>query len=266
MDRRLSMLTLTIGSVQIDGYLLLLCRAAGVMVMAPLVGSRRVPMRMKAALAAMVALVLAPVAPRAPVSGSAVEMGMAAVGELALGIALGFGARLIFAAVQMAGEMADMQSAFGFAGMVSPQTGERASVIGQLQMSVAWLIFLAADGHHTVLLGLGASLAAVPLGSGSGMCGPALAGAAGGLIAAAVRIAAPIVGAVLLADFALGLLTRAAPQMNLLAIGFPVKLMVGLGATLLALPLLVSAERGLLAVMEGILGEVLLSAAQAAPR
>lgn len=254
------MFSLTIELSQLAGYLLLLCRVGGVMAAAPLVGSERVPARLKAALAMMIALVLAPTAGRVPESGSALEMGLAAAGELVLGLAIGFGARLIFAAVQMAGEMADMQSAFGFAGVVSPQTGERTSVIGQLQMSVAWLVFLAADGHHAVLRGLGASLTAVPLGTGSALCAPALTQVVGSLIATSVRIAAPIVGAVILADFALGLLTRAAPQMNLLAIGFPIKLAVGLGATLLALPLLVSAERGLVAMMEGIITAVLVGA------
>jgi flagellar biosynthetic protein FliR len=259
------MLSLTIELSQLAAYLLLLCRVGGVMAAAPMVGSQRVPARLKAALAMMIAVVLAPTVERVPqshavASGSALEMGLAAAGELVLGLAVGFGARLIFSAVQMAGEMADMQSAFGFAGVVSPQTGERASVIGQLQMSVAWLVFLAADGHHAVLRGLGASLTVVPLGTGSALCGPALTQVVGSLIATSVRIAAPIVGAVILADFALGLLTRAAPQMNLLAIGFPIKLAVGLGATLLALPLLVSAERGLVAMMEGIITAVLLGA------
>ena len=264
------MFSLTIELSQLVGYLLLLCRVGGVMAAAPLVGSERLPARLKAALAMAVALVLAPTVERVPeshavashamASGSALEMGLTAAGELVLGLAIGFGARLIFSAVQMAGEMADMQSAFGFAGVVSPQTGERTSVIGQLQMSVAWLVFLAADGHHAVLRGLGASLTAVPLGTGSALCAPALTQVVGSLIATSVRIAAPIVGAVILADFALGLLTRAAPQMNLLAIGFPIKLAVGLGATLLALPLLVSAERGLVAMMEGIIAAVLVGA------
>ncbi|MGA2107169.1 MAG: flagellar biosynthetic protein FliR, partial [Syntrophorhabdales bacterium] len=71
------------------------------------------------------------------------------------------------------------------------------------------------------------------------------------------RMSAPVVAAVLLADLALGLLTRAAPQMKLLAIGFPIKLVVGLWATLLALPLLAGAERGLLWTMEQILSAVL---------
>lgn len=248
---------ITIDLSQITGFLLLACRVAGVTAVAPLVGSQRLPMRVKAALALAISAVLAPCAGPAPECGGAVEMGLTAAGELALGLAIGFAAKLIFATVQMAGEMADMQSAFGFAGVVSPQTGERVSVIGQLQMSVAWLVFLGADGHHVVLHGLAASLAAAPLGGGAGMAAPALTHATAGLLATAVRIAAPIVAAVMLADFALGLLTRAAPQMNLLAIGFPIKLAVGLGATLVALPLLVVAERGLLCVVEGIIRSVL---------
>lgn len=253
------MLTISFDQLQIVRFLLLVCRVAGVMMTAPLIGSERVPARMKAGLAVLVSVVLAPVAGRTPEYEDPAGIGLAAVGELMVGLAIGFGAKLIFAAVNMAGELADLQSGFGFAGVVSPQTGEHVSVIGQLQMSVAWLVFLAANGHHMVLMGLGASLAAIPLGAGSGDCALVLTQAVGGLIAAALRMAAPVVGAVMLSDLALGLLTRAAPQMNLLAIGFPIKLAVGLWATLLSLPLLAGAERGLLSTMETIIRGVLLA-------
>lgn len=240
--------------------LLLFCRVTGVMALAPLMGSERVPGRLKAALAVMVAAVLAPAAGPpggGPDLAGPITVGLAAAGELLIGLAIGFAAKLVFAAVTMAGELADIQAGFGFAGVVSPQSGEQVSVIGQLQMIVSWLIFLGANGHHLVLQGLAASLTAVPLGSGPGLCAPALTHATAGLIAAALRIAAPVVASVLLADLALGLLTRAAPQMNLLAIGFPVKVAVGLWVAMLALPVLGAAERGLLSVMQGVLISVL---------
>jgi len=249
--------TVHVDMAQVMRLLLLFCRIGGVMIVAPLFSSEHVPARARAALALMIAVALAPVSGPAPEVATPVAIGLATAGELMIGLAIGFGARLIFVAVNMAGELADLQSGFGFAGMVSPQMGENVSVIGQLQMSVAWLIFLAANGHHIVLKGLSASLAALPLGSPPGFAAPALTHATATLIATAVRMAAPVVAAVLLADLALGLLTRAAPQMNLLAIGFPIKLAVGLWATLLALPLLATAERGLLWTMEQILSAVL---------
>ena len=251
------MFTVHIDADQLMRVLLLFCRVGGVMLVAPVFGSERVPAQVKAALALMIALVLTPVAGPVPDNGTAIAIGLATASELMIGLAIGFGAKLIFVAVTMAGELADLQSGFGFAGMVSPQTGDHVSVIGQLQMSVAWLIFLGANGHHIILKGLGASLAAIPLGASPGFAAPALTHATAALIATAVRMSAPIVAAVLLADLALGLLTRAAPQMNLLAIGFPIKLVVGLWATLLALPLLAGAERGLLWTMEQILSAVL---------
>jgi len=225
--------------------------------MAPLIGSERVPAQLKAALGLALALVLMPVAGRLPEFTGPAQIGLMAASEAAIGLAIGFAAKLIFAAVSMAGELGDLQSGFGFAGVVSPQTGEHTSVIGQLQLGISWLIFLGANGHHLLLKALGDSFSAVPLGAGPGICALALTHAASGLIATAIQIAAPVVAAVMLSDLSLGLLTRAAPQMNLLAIGFPIKLAVGLWATLLALPLLVSAERGLLWTMERILSSVL---------
>jgi len=253
------MITITVNLSQIIRFLLVLCRVGGVLAVAPLVGSERVPARVKAALAVMISIVLAPLAADGALDTGAPGLVLAACGELVLGLAIGFGARIIFAVVQMAGEMADAQAAFGFAGLVSPDTGGRTSVIGQLQMSLAWLIFLAANGHHIILRGLAQSLAAVPLAGGPGLCAPALTSATAQLIATAVRMAAPVVGATLLADLALGLLTRAAPQMNLLAIGFPIKLAVGLIAALLALPLLGNIVRVLLGMMPDIMHSVLLS-------
>jgi flagellar biosynthetic protein FliR len=250
-------ITFALDPARLVTFLLVFCRVGGVFIAAPLVGSQRLPARLKAALALTISIILAPVATAGPPCADTASMVIAIGRELLLGLALGFGASLIFATIQMAGELADLQSAFGFAGMVSPQTGERSSVIGQLQMSIAWLIFLAADGHYVILQGLGASLAAVPLGAAHGFAAPVLTQALGGLLATSVRIAAPIVAATMLADLALGLLTRAAPQMNLLAIGFPVKLVVGVGATLLSLPLLASAQRGLISVMETIIRGVL---------
>jgi len=133
---------------QLIVFLLVFCRVGGVLALAPVIGSQRVPVRIKAALALAISLALAPCAGPAPACRDAITIALAAGGEVALGLAIGFGARLIFSAIQIAGEMADAQSAFGFAGIVAPDTGERNSVIGQLQTAVASLIFLAADGHH----------------------------------------------------------------------------------------------------------------------
>ena len=254
------MLDITIDLTNITLFLLLFCRVGGTMIAAPLIGSARIPARLKAGLALTISLVLAPVAGDSAAPTGAVALALSAASEIILGLAMGFGASLIFAAVQMAGEMADMQAAFGFAGVVSPQTGERNSVIGQLQVSVAWLIFLGANGHHVVLRGIGGSLAAVPLGRPTGFSAPALTQAFAGLLATSICIAAPIMAAVILTDFSLGMLTRAAPQMNLLAIGFPIKLAVGLAAALLSLPLLASDEYGLISTLDGIVRSIIAAA------
>ncbi len=250
------MLTFTIDLSAVIRFLLVSCRVGGAMTLAPLVGSERLPMRLKAAFALTFAWLLAPVT-TAPRLAGGLSLAIAAVGEILLGLTIGFAARLIFAAVQMAGEMADTQAAFGFAGVVAPDMGQRVSVIGQLQMAVAWLVFVAVNGHRVMLAGMAESFSAVPLGAGPGLCAPALTAAAAGLLGAAVRLAAPIVATALLADLALGLLTRAAPQMNLLAIGFPIKLAAGLLAAMLSLPLLSSEMRSLVEVMQRIMAAAL---------
>jgi flagellar biosynthesis protein FliR len=250
-------MTFTFDLSQLTTFVLLLSRISGVFITAPMVGSERVPARIRLMLGLLVAVAMGALVTKPPVFTNNLELALAIGGEVMLGLALGFGARLIFIVVQMAGELADGQAGFGFAGMVSPDTNERISVIGQLQMALTWLIFLAANGHHLVLEGMAASLAVVPLGHGPGTLAIPLTQAVAGMLVAALRLAAPVIGAVLVSDIALGLLTRAAPQMNLFAIGFPIKLMTALWVTMLSLPLLRGAEHSLVGVTDDVLRSIL---------
>lgn len=246
------MITITVEVDSVVRLLLVACRITGALLLAPLVGSERLPARVKIVFALALSLLISPTLPRPELHPGA-WLAAAAMGELALGLGLGFAARLVFAAVQMAGEMADAQAAFAFAGVVAPETGERVSVIGQLQMAVAWLIFLGCRGDHMLIRGLADSLRAVPLGAGLPLTSSGLSAAVSALLVAAFQLAAPVVGACMLADLLLGLLTRAAPQMNLPAVGFPIKLAAGLMAAFLGLPLFGHQVRSLVSLMARIL-------------
>jgi len=184
---------------------------------------------------------------------------LAAAREVIVGLAFGFTANLVFTAVSIAGEVADMQSGFAFTSLVDPTNEQHTSVIGQFQMMTAWLVFLVVNGHHVLIHGLARSLAILPIGTA---VIPAVS-AAGPVslitrtFIVALQIGAPVLGSALIADVALGLLARNVPQMNLLVIGFPIKMMVALTMLMLSLPLLIAAERSLVPMMDSSLQDLM---------
>ena len=245
---------------QVQSVMLVFTRIAGIFLSAPVLNSHRVPAHTKIGLSVLVAIIVVPVVgPPGEAAKEALPFAMLMVKEAVVGLSIGFVAQLIFAAVHMAGEMADMQSGFAFAGMVDPNTGQRTSIIGQFQIMTAWLIFLAVDGHHVLLNGVVDSFQVVPLGMVS--VDPAVAQGVLGLgshvFVIALQIGAPIIGAVLLGDLAIGLLSRTVPQMNLLVLGFPIKMTLGLVMLVLALPLSLALERNLVYFVKDAIEQIL---------
>jgi flagellar biosynthetic protein FliR len=173
-------------------------------------------------------------------------------------------ANLLFAAVSIAGEMADLQSGLAFASLVDPANEERTAIIGQIQMMIAWLVFLAVNGHHVLLRGMSQSFTLLPLGAAALPPSPAgMLSLVSRTFVTAIQIGAPVLGSVLVADIALGLLSRAMPQANLLAVGFPIKMLAAFAIITLSLPVLVSADRNLIPMRDSFLTRYLGSIAGA---
>ncbi len=242
---------------QLEVLLLVFCRIAGIFVSGPVLQSQRVALVIKVGLSALLAVVLLPLAGPAPALPDIFSFTVAAGRELLVGLALGYVANLIFAGVTMAGEMADLQSGFAFASLVDPTNDDRTSIISQFQMMTMWLVFFVANGHHVLLSGIAQSLTIVPL-AGAGLPASAASGLltmASRTFVVAVQIGAPVLGSVLIADLALGTLARTVPQMNLLVVGFPIKMAFAFFILLLSLPVLVAAERSLIPMMDRSLGD-----------
>jgi len=171
------------------------------------------------------------------------------VKETIVGLVIGFVTTLVFTAIQLAGDYIDLQSGFSFATMFDPVYGAQTAVAGRLHHLLAGLLFFVTNAHHILLSGLADSFRLLPVGQFS--LDPAVAGGVVDLFAAlfavAVRIAAPVVAAVFLADVALAMISRAVPQMNILMSGLPLKLGVGIVGMLVALPVAVAMSSNLLA-------------------
>ncbi len=235
------------------------CRIAGILVTAPIFQSQRVPIVVKVGLSALLAAVLFPIAGHPTPTSDLLLFTISAAREVFVGIGFGLVSNLLFAAVSVAGSVADLQSGFAFASLVDPTSEEETAIIARIQLMSAWLVFLVVNGHHLLLRGLSESFAIIPVGAAVlPSAGPAaLVAMVSRTFVAAVQIGAPVMGSVLVADIALGLLARAVPQANLLSIGFPIKMLFAFATVLLSLPLLIAIERSLVTLMERFIGEYL---------
>lgn len=237
------MLSLTTGEMNawIAGLLWPLTRILGLVAAAPLFGNAGVPMSIKLALGVLLASVIAPTVPAVPALDPTSWAGLLIlVKELLIGLAMGFAMRIVFAAIEYAGEVASMTMGLGFAVFFDPNSHGRSSAVGQFLALVATMAFLAVNAHLVLLAALAESFVALPISETpfSGNAPLELARWGAKIFSSGLQLSLPIVAALLITNVALGILTRAAPQLNIFGIGFPVTLGVGFLTLSLAMPYL----------------------------
>lgn len=216
-----------------------LSRILGMIAASPLFGNNSVPMTVKIELGVMLALVMAPIIPALPAADPMSLAGLLImIQETLTGLAMGFTMRIVFASVEIAGEVTGLTMGLGFATFFDPQSQGRSSAIAQFLSLIATMAFLAINGHLVLISALAESFISLPISAAplaaSGFEQLALFG--GKIFASGVQISLPIVTALLITNIALGILTRAAPQLNLFGIGFPITLGVGFMVLALTIP------------------------------
>lgn len=161
--------------------------------------------------------------------------------EVALGLSLGFLTRLFFFAVGMTGELISVSIGLGAAQMFNPMMGTNSNTVEQFYNIVATLIFFALNGHHMLIGAVVQSYELIPLAQLKLNMGPfvEIATFAQEMFVMAVKMCAPIIGAVLITNIAMGILGRAIPQINVLVTSMPVTLMLGFALMFICIPLLV---------------------------
>jgi flagellar biosynthetic protein FliR len=232
---------LSVTSAQLDAWLAALmfplARILGLVSTAPLFSNRIVPVRIRLAVGLATAFAVLPALPPiAPLPADSMLTLAILVQQAIIGIATGFMMRLVFAAVDVAGELMGLQMGLSFAVFFSPQTGAQTAVIAELLGLLALLVFVALNGHLMLINVVVASFEWLPVGKllqADGWLLIARYGAA--MFASGLLIALPMVAALLITNTALGVLTRAAPQLNLFAVGFPITLSVGFLVLLVSL-------------------------------
>ena len=216
-------------------------RVLAVFTSAPVFSSRVFPVRARVALAFLVALASQASFPEAPIIGFNDPHAVGVlVQQVGVGLSIGFAVRLVFAAVELAGEVVGFQMGLNFASFFDPSMGSQSSAVARFFGQMTTLLFVVMNGHLMVLMAVNRSFVAFPIDQNflHAMAQMKLYTLGTDLFASAFWIALPMVGMLMFANLALGIISRVAPQLNIFAIGFPITLMVGLVAIAFTLPML----------------------------
>ncbi len=220
---------LNFATLMLSGYLLALARTVGFILVAPPFNTRAIPGQVRAATAFALAIPMSTWTVReAPELGSGAMIGQMLL-QMLLGVALGFFVLMAVSAIQTIGDLIDLAGGFSISQGLDPLSMVQSSVMGRLHQLIAITLIFAANGHLVILRGLSrtfeiSAMAQMKLGEVAEVLTQMLAT----MILSAIQITAPILAALLLADVALGLLTRAAPALNAFALAFPLKILLSL--------------------------------------
>jgi flagellar biosynthesis protein FliR len=214
-------------------------RISAMVLAAPILGARNVNIRARLGLGLLLALLVAPqLDPPPEIDPLSIDGLVAAIHQVVIGLAMGFVMQMVFSALTQAGEAVALSMGLGFASAMDPVGGVQVPMVSQYFMILATLIFLALNGHLVLIELLLRSFETLPIGAG-GLSADDLwrvVGFGSTMFAAGLLVALPAVASLLLVNLAMGVITRAAPQLNIFAIGFPITLMAGFVIVLLTLP------------------------------
>ena len=217
---------------EFERFLFVFFRVGALILFVPILGSRQIPPVLKIGFIFFIAIVTFPLVKGQPLPEprGVVELAIFLIMDVTIGLAIAYIARLIFAAVQVAGTVVDFQMGFGVVNVIDPQTETQVSVTAQFHNILAVLIFLATDAHHFIIQAIVDSFF---------ILNPAKINFASitpeymlylfsGTFTTAIKIAAPIMAILFFLSVGLGLVARTVPQMNVFIVGFPLQIGVGL--------------------------------------
>lgn len=228
------------------GFVLVLARTGALVLSAPLLGQGTGFSAHRVALVVFLAALLF-AATGAPVDAPPIELALMMLREVVIGIFLGTLLSLVLLAVRMAGELVGQEMGFLMARQVDPSTGIGSTLITNIYENLFLLVLLALDGHHWLLRSLERSFAFAPIGHlelGRGMA-PTLFGMFSEMCKAGLVFAAPVMVFLMLISLVIGVLARAVPGLNVMEVGFTLRVLVALGAIFLFAPLMEPAMHAL---------------------
>jgi flagellar biosynthetic protein FliR len=225
-------------------------RVLAVFTAAPIFSSRAIPVRARIALALLIAFAAQPSLPsQVAIDLNSAETLGAVVQQVGIGLTIGFVVRLVFSAFELAGDVVGFQMGLNFASFFDPTSNAQTSATARFYGYMASLLFVVLNGHIMVLMAVIRSFEVFPVNQNflEALSLMKLYSLGGELFASGFWIALPVVGMLMFANLALGVVSRVAPQMNIFSIGFPITLTVGLVGMAVTLPLL---DQPFVALME----------------
>lgn len=234
-------------------------RIGAMLLAAPLFGARMVTVRIRLAFAFLLALVVAPLIPVPPAVEPLSLAGLViSAQQILIGLTIGFVLQMVFSAMSQAGETIALSMGLGFASMVDPQQGVQVPVVSTYFVIMSTLIFLALNGHVALIELTLMSFVSMPIAVDGIVRADlwALVSWGSTMFVYGLLVALPAVAAMLLVNLAMGVITRAAPQLNIFAVGFPMMILLGFVLLLVTLPVLVPQFTELLAEAFGLMGQI----------
>jgi flagellar biosynthetic protein FliR len=224
-------------------FLLVLARCSAWVLVVPLFSARGVPPIARLGISVGLAVFLTPLYPEGGDAADTGEFMLAALGQVAIGLALGLLTAIVLSAVEVAGGLADLASGFSYGAMLDPVSGAQSAAFARLTSLGFIALLFVTEAYQSIIAGFARSFQALPLDhvpTLSGNAGELLGAALSGVFVAALQIGAPMLGVLFLTEVALALATRFVPQANAMTVGLPVKALVAM-----------SAAGGMLAVLPG---------------
>ena len=238
------MLHLNISSTQVQLLIVIFIRISAILFAAPIFGGKNVPVLAKVGIAFALSLVLHPLVSQKinPITNGIIFLGIGIISEVILGSIIGFAIRLVFAGIQLAGQLVGFQMGMSIANVLDPMSSNQVSIMSQLNYMFAFLIFLVLDAHHWLIRALVESFTLVPPFEFvfSQVLAEKIILLANNMFVISIKIGAPIIAILLLTSAAFGLVARAVPQMHIFIVSMPLQIMIGLLATAWIFPYFMS--------------------------
>ncbi|HEY4130643.1 MAG TPA: flagellar biosynthetic protein FliR [Gemmatimonadaceae bacterium] len=243
---------------------LLAARIGGLVLIAPVFTTKALPASVKTGIVVLLTALLQPLALSQVTSVPQITP-ETFVGETIVGLALGLGTAILAGAASLAGDVMGMQMGLSGASVLDPINNSSENVLGTFGNLFAITLLLAVDGHIVMVDAIARSFRDVPIGSGIHAAGlMAMVKTGSTLFGLGLQFAAPVVAAVLVANTALAILTRAAPQLNVLSVAFPVQIGIGLVSLAASIPFIGAFYRGWSGVYNNMLDHVFAALARGA--
>ena len=222
---------ITIPPDEIIHFVIILLRVSGIVIFAPFFGSPSIPYQVRIAFALVTSLLMTHLLPLNFISNGLglADLTLIFIGETISGMILGLAANLVFAGLQYAGQLISFQLGFSLINLIDPQTNVESPVFSFIHNYIGLLLFLLLNGHHWFLRAVNESFQFMPV--GGIQIQPSLVehfiSLSSQIFAIGLRIAGPVIVVTIITDIVIGIIGRAAPQLHILILGLPLKLLVG---------------------------------------